>query len=114
MKTTERIQYRVDSANMEVVKARSHFRDRLWSPLELFHHENSLRKAGFVTNRLHDGVNDDGKKTQIYAWDTWRVRNQRKLCGIRGRDDHKAMFGMLFLSSCLGLMNGVRSVDLAP
>jgi len=35
VKTTERIQYMVDKANAQMVKARSHFLDRLWSPLVL-------------------------------------------------------------------------------
>src|SRR6266850_2111136 len=35
VKTTERIQYMVDKANAEMVNARSHFLDRLWSPLVL-------------------------------------------------------------------------------
>ena len=51
VKTTETIQYRVDNANMEVVKARSHFCVRLRSPLVLFvlfHHENSLRKKDII------------------------------------------------------------------
>jgi hypothetical protein len=42
--TTERIQYTVVNVNTKVVRARSHFRARLWSPLVLFHHESSLRK----------------------------------------------------------------------
>ena len=44
VKTTERVQYKVDKANVEMVKMRSHFLDRLWSPFVLFHHEDSLRK----------------------------------------------------------------------
>jgi len=44
VKTTERIQYTVDNANTKVMRARSHFRARLWSPLVLFHDENSVRK----------------------------------------------------------------------
>jgi hypothetical protein len=36
---TEKIQYTVDNTNMEVVRARNHFRARLCSPLVLFHHE---------------------------------------------------------------------------
>jgi hypothetical protein len=37
--TTERIKYTVDAANTKVVRARSHFRARLWGPLVLFHGE---------------------------------------------------------------------------
>jgi len=44
VKTTERIQYMVDNANRKVMRARSHFRARLWSPLVLLHGENSVRK----------------------------------------------------------------------
>jgi hypothetical protein len=36
----EKIQYTVFNANMEVVMVKSHFRDRLWSPLVLFHHKD--------------------------------------------------------------------------
>jgi hypothetical protein len=43
VKKTERIQYMVDNANMKVMRARSHFRARLWSPLVLFDGENSVR-----------------------------------------------------------------------
>jgi hypothetical protein len=39
MATADTIQYTVDNANMEVIIARSHFRDRVWSPLVLFHQE---------------------------------------------------------------------------
>jgi hypothetical protein len=35
VKTMENIQYAVDSANTKVMRARSHFRARLWSPLVL-------------------------------------------------------------------------------
>jgi hypothetical protein len=85
VKATERIQYRVENANMEVVKARSHFRDRPWSPLALFHHENSLRKdkADFVTSPLHHDANHKGNKTQIYPCNTWRVSNQHRLWNKR-------------------------------
>ena len=64
-KTTERIQYMVDNANMKVMRARSHFRARLWSPLVLFHGENSVRKvqADWVKDRLHYDVKSDGKET---------------------------------------------------
>jgi hypothetical protein len=41
---TDKIQYKVDNVNIEVVMARSHFRDRLWSPLVLCHHEKSFEK----------------------------------------------------------------------
>jgi hypothetical protein len=44
VKTTETIQYTVDNANTKVMRARSHFRARLWSPLVLFHGDNSVRK----------------------------------------------------------------------
>ena len=36
VKKTERIQYAVDNANTKVVRVKSHFRARLWSPLVLF------------------------------------------------------------------------------
>jgi hypothetical protein len=36
VKRTERIQYTVDNTNTTVVRVRSHFRARLWSPLVLF------------------------------------------------------------------------------
>jgi hypothetical protein len=37
--TTDMIQYTDDNANMVMVIAKSHFRDRVWSPLELFRRE---------------------------------------------------------------------------
>jgi radical SAM superfamily enzyme len=43
---TERIQFAVDNANVKVVRARSHFRAWLRSPLVLFHNENSREKRG--------------------------------------------------------------------
>jgi hypothetical protein len=48
---TDKIQCKVDNANMEEVIARSHFRDRLWSPLVLFHHVNPLSKKGHQAGR---------------------------------------------------------------
>ena len=44
VKTTERIQYTVDNANTKEVRARRHFRARLWSPLVLLHGEKSVRR----------------------------------------------------------------------
>jgi hypothetical protein len=74
METTETIQYKVVSANMEVVIARSHFRARVWSPLVLSHHKKALRtkehQADWTTDPLHYGRNCDGNEKQIYAWDT--------------------------------------------
>jgi len=37
--TTDMIQYMDDNANMVMVTVKSHFRDRVWSPLVLLHHE---------------------------------------------------------------------------
>jgi hypothetical protein len=44
VKTTDKTQYTVNNANMEVMTAKSNLRDRLWSPRVLFHHEIPLRK----------------------------------------------------------------------
>jgi hypothetical protein len=43
VKRTERIQCTVDNANIKVMRAKSHFRARLWSPLVLFDGEISVR-----------------------------------------------------------------------
>lgn len=37
--TIHMIQFMVDNVNMMMIIAKSHFRDRAWSPLVLFHHE---------------------------------------------------------------------------
>ena len=68
MKTTERIQYAVDNADKKMMRARSHFRARLWSPLVLFHGENSMRKKcigqpDWMKDPLHYDVNSDGEET---------------------------------------------------
>jgi hypothetical protein len=47
VKTIDMIQYVVDIANMIVVIASSHFRDRVRSPLALFHHEASLSESRY-------------------------------------------------------------------
>jgi hypothetical protein len=44
VRTTEMIQCKVDNANMKVMRAKSHFLARLWSPLVLFDGEISVRK----------------------------------------------------------------------
>jgi hypothetical protein len=117
VKTTKPIQYVVVSANMEVVMARSHFRARLWSPLVLSHHKKALRKKGhqadYTTDALHHGVNCDGNKTQIYSWDTWKVSNQHGLHGRSGRNDHRAVFGILGKQSVSGSLNCLLLVDFA-
>jgi hypothetical protein len=51
---TENIQYIVINVNMEVMMTSSHFRGRLWSPLELFHHRKSLRKRSI--RQIEDGT----------------------------------------------------------
>jgi hypothetical protein len=101
VKATEKIQYTVINANMEVMMTRSHFRDRLWRPLALFRHKKILQKNGhqvdWATDALHHGVSRDGNEAQICAWDTWRVSNKPRRRGSSGRADHRAMFGILFL-----------------
>ena len=57
-----------------------------------------------MRNDSHHDADHDGNKTEIYAWNIWRVRNRHKPCGIRGGDDHRVMFGMSILLSFVGLM----------
>jgi hypothetical protein len=53
VKTMEKMQCMVDNANMKVLRARSHFRARLWSPLVLFDGENLVRSS--ASGRLGEG-----------------------------------------------------------
>ena len=53
--TTDMIQNMVDNTNMAMVIAKSHFRDRVRSPLVLFNHENLLRKNCHQV-RLDEGL----------------------------------------------------------
>ena len=57
-----------------------------------------------MRNGLHNDPDHDGNKTEIYAWNTLRVSDRHKVCGINGGDDHKATFGMSILLSLLGLI----------
>ena len=60
-----------DNANVVMVMAKSHFRDRVLSPLVLLHHkiENNAASIGRMKGGLlHHDVDRDGKEAKIYTW----------------------------------------------
>ena len=67
--TMDMIQYIDDKANMVTIMAKSHFRDRVLSPLVLLHHE-ILREqccGGIRMKASHRDVDKDGEKAKIYT-----------------------------------------------